>query len=164
MLNFFKLYRYVANKQKLWKKEQAQKDLFAKYGLLTKYHWGGDSRVEAGEYTYGVPSIADFSQDWRLKIGRFCCISNNVEIMFGGQHHYHHVSQYAYGKDVNPLAAFLFEGINYQDKGTKPVIIGNDVWIGKNVVILQGDSWRRCSDWNKYCRSQRYSSLCNRGW
>lgn len=92
-----------------------------------------DSRVEVGEFTYGVPHITEFNLDWELKIGKFRSISNNVEIASGGQHHYDWVSKYAF----NPIVQNICKEYIYHDKPTRPVIIDNDVWIGKNVTILQ---------------------------
>jgi acetyltransferase-like isoleucine patch superfamily enzyme len=105
--------------------------------LLTKYRIS-DDRIEVGEYTYGIPHIAAYAQNWELKIGKFCCISDNVEILFGGQHNYDHITQYAYSKFVQPIFANVFEQCNYKDKNPEPVIIGNDVWIGRNVRIIKG--------------------------
>lgn len=127
------LLQFFPKKYAIWKKEQLEKDMDRKYGNLTKYRLQ-DERIEVGEFTYGIPKISEFSNDWNLKIGKFCSISNNVEIIFGGQHHYEYISQYAF----NPLIQRYFCNFKYSDKPTKPVIIGNDVWIGKNVTIMGG--------------------------
>lgn len=128
-----RLISFIPRKIALYKKEQHERNLDAKYGNLTKYRFV-DSRVEVGEFTYGVPHIAEFDPHWELKIGKFSSISNNVEIIFGGQHHYDWISQYAF----IPIVQNIFKEHIYHDKPTRPVIIGNDVWIGKNVTILQG--------------------------
>lgn len=128
-----KLISWIPRKYTLYKKEQRKRELYSKYGNLTKY-WLTDPRAEIGDFTYGIPNIAEFNPNWKLRIGRFCSISNNVEILFGGQHHYDWVSQYAF----NPIVQKFFDNFTYSDKPVKPVEIGNDVWIGKNVTILQG--------------------------
>lgn len=87
-------------------------------------------RSEIGSYTYtGIGTII-----LSAKIGNFCSIGWNVSIG-GGNHDY-------LGLTTSPLWRFkvMDEGINdykvnYEKQ--KPCIIGNDVWIASNVVILR---------------------------
>ena len=70
-----------------------------------------------------------------VEIGAFCSIGRDVHIILGGRHNTHAVSTYAFGymhRDVftvePPKALHI-----------KPnVIIGNDVWIGREVSIMRG--------------------------
>ena len=84
--------------------------------------------VEIGDFTYGKPIVRKFDTTTRLKIGKFCSIAGNVEIILGGEHHTEWITTYPF--DV------LVDGQATKSKGD--VIIGNDVWIGENVTILSG--------------------------
>jgi len=68
-------------------------------------------------------------------IGRFCSIAYNVKIGLGN-----HPIQWA---STHPFAydkkyGFLHESITFDEKIIRPCIIGNDVWIGANAIILAG--------------------------
>ncbi len=83
-----------------------------------------------GRYTYtGRNFVA-----WHSKIGSFCSISWNVSLG-GGEHDYHRVTSSAF------LYSDIFD-LRGDHKGynrfTKECEIGNDVWIGCNVVVCRG--------------------------
>lgn len=103
------------------------------HGPFTKYLLN-DDRIECGEYTYGEPSVVAYESDWSLKIGKFCCIAYGVEFILGGQHHHDWVTQYA----LLPEMQQKLEWYEYQDRPVKPIVVGNDVWIGRGATILQG--------------------------
>lgn len=99
--------------------------------------------ITVGDFTY----IADFEfeshvthhYEWngdRLIIGKFCQIAAGVEfVMNGANHMMNAVSTFPFytleGWDMNPpaLSCLPLKG---------DTIIGNDVWIGQNAVILPG--------------------------
>ena len=99
--------------------------------------------IVVGDFTY----IADSSFEshvthhygWlgdKLVIGRFCQIASGVEfVMNGANHQMNAVSTYPFytleGWDMEPPARcdLPFKG---------DTVIGNDVWIGQNAVILPG--------------------------
>lgn len=63
----------------------------------------------------------------RVSIGKWCSLANNIQIHLG----------------VNPGAAFPFNlppfnWFNRPEPSNGDVVIGNDVWIGDNVIILGG--------------------------
>lgn len=91
------------------------------------------SNIEIGDYTYGTPKVYPWSGGAKLKIGKFCSISNNVTIFTGGGHRYDWVSTYPF--NVLWKEASHIKG-NPVSRG--PVIIGNDVWIGYGATILDG--------------------------
>ena len=87
-----------------------------------------NSLIEVGEFTYGVPIVCQWDNRTRLKIGKFCSIGGNVQIMLGGEHYTRACTTYPF--DV------LIDEQPTPSKGD--VTIGNDVWIGNNATILSG--------------------------
>ena len=99
--------------------------------------------IIVGDFTYIADS--DFERhvthlyDWngdKLIIGRFCQIAAGVEfVMNGANHQMNAVSTFPFytleGWDMDPPAA-----ADLPRKGD--TVIGNDVWIGQNAVILPG--------------------------
>ncbi len=93
-----------------------------------------------GDYTYisgndGGGLVSGFHN---ATIGKYCSISNNIEIITATSHHKEFVSTFPFYSMSN---SFCFD----EEKGRrftkiKPVAIGNDVWIGANVTILPGVS------------------------
>jgi len=86
---------------------------------------------EIGDYTYGKPSILSGGEGATLKIGKFCSIAGGVTIYLGAEHHSEWVTNYTFNK----LPIFEKGGMT-KTKGN--VIIGSDVWIGDNALILSG--------------------------
>jgi len=84
--------------------------------------------ITVGDFTYGHPTVYDWKTGNKLKIGKFCSIGGNVNILLGGEHHTEWCTTYPF--DV------LLDGGKCKSKGD--VVIGNDVWIGDNVTILSG--------------------------
>ena len=69
-----------------------------------------------------------------IRVGRYCSIAAGVKFLIGGNHRTDWVSTYPFrimlglpgaGEDGHPAS-----------KG--PILVGNDVWIGENAVILSG--------------------------
>jgi len=99
-----------------------------------------DSYLGTGSYV-GWNSLLN-----KVKIGRFCCIAPNVEIVYG---------QHPIGLNVSSSPVFysidgnqtgftfskeqLFDEFYYADEDKKfSVVIGNDVWIGYKALIMEG--------------------------
>ena len=92
-----------------------------------------DPGFDIGEWTYGNPKIVSFAPGEKLKIGKFCSISDGVLLMFGGDHDMRRVTTY-------PLD-FFFPGGNGSLSHIKlrgDLTIGNDVWIGDGALIFAG--------------------------
>lgn len=91
------------------------------------------NNIEFGNFTYGNPTILSWGEKTKLKIGKFCSIAPNVTIFLGGEHRNDWVSTY-------PFNALLenYKHIQGHPKSKGDVIIGNDVWIGREAVILSG--------------------------
>lgn len=89
-------------------------------------------QYDIGEHTYGFPTIYDWPNSGKLKIGKFCSIAPNVNILLGGNHRPDWVTTYPFS-DFHGFRQFKGHP---SSKGN--VIIGNDVWIGMGANILSG--------------------------
>lgn len=68
-------------------------------------------------------------------IGRFCSIAYNVKIGLGG-HPIDWVSTHPFAYDKK--YKFVNQNKNFHNEESKKTIIGNDVWVGANAIILAG--------------------------
>jgi len=91
------------------------------------------SNVHIGEFTYGNPEILIWTPRYHVYIGKFTSIAAGTKIIVDGNHNTDWISTYPFG--------WLIEGIpKHPDhpKGKGDIIIGNDVWIGNQTIILPG--------------------------
>lgn len=92
--------------------------------------------VKVGDYTYsaGIPDLIAYLPTDTIEIGKFCSLANGAIVFGGGEHRSDWLSTYpfriAFG---DPLAN---EDGHPASKG--PTIIGNDVYIGYQAIILSG--------------------------
>lgn len=86
-----------------------------------------------GRGTYGRPTILDWGEGAKLKIGQFCSISAGVQIFLGGEHRPDWVTTYPF----NVLRS-RWAGIAGHPRTKGDVVIGSDVWLGRECVILSG--------------------------
>jgi acetyltransferase-like isoleucine patch superfamily enzyme len=91
--------------------------------------------VSVGEYTYGVPTIYNWTNKYKIILGKFCSIGTNVIIILDGNHRTDWISTYPFGHLIDGIAKN--EG---HPAGKGDIRIGNDVWIGSHVMILPGVS------------------------
>jgi acetyltransferase-like isoleucine patch superfamily enzyme len=91
------------------------------------------SQYDIGDWTYGDPLIVSFGEMAKLKIGRFCSIADGAVILLGGEHRIDWITTY-------PFNVFFPWGKSYKGhpKTKGDVVIGNDVWIGREALILSG--------------------------
>lgn len=93
-------------------------------------------QFDIGRYTYGRPKVRFPESEARLTIGRYGSIADGVEIMLGGNHRTDWVTTYPFPAvrkiwpeaDANIVPSF----------GRGDVVIGHDVWIGSQALILSG--------------------------
>lgn len=86
-----------------------------------------------GRGTYGSPRVLSWRDGTALEIGSFCSISDTVTIMLGGEHRVDWVTTY-------PFSFFFPEAAGFKGhpRTRGDVVIGNDVWIGYEALILSG--------------------------
>jgi acetyltransferase-like isoleucine patch superfamily enzyme len=88
---------------------------------------------EIGEGTYGDPVVLAWNEGTTLRIGRYCSIAKGVTIALGGEHRLDWVTTYPFSA-IAPEAA----AIAGHPRSKGDVVIGNDVWIGREALILSG--------------------------
>lgn len=93
-------------------------------------------RVEVGDFSYGKPRVLHWQEKTKLKIGKYCSISDEVTIFLGGNHRADWVSTYPFAgyPHLWPQAA----GVVDFNVSRGDVVIGNDVWIGYGASIMSG--------------------------
>jgi len=90
--------------------------------------------VTIGDYMSGaMPKIHKWTNKYTLTVGKFCCFAEGVNIIVDGNHRSDWVSTY-------PLSRLLLNDFSNlgHPAGKGDMTIGNDVWIGMNVLILPG--------------------------
>lgn len=90
-------------------------------------------QYRVGRFSYGEPKIKRWGKNESLTIGSFCSFASNVTILLGGNHRVDWITTY-------PFTAILpeFQNIHGHPATKGDVIIGNDVWIGMDTLILSG--------------------------
>lgn len=86
-----------------------------------------------GRGSYGTPQVLTWGEGADAFIGKFCSIAAGVTIMVGGEHRPDWVTTYPFSY-VWPVAA----DIPGHPKTKGDVVIGNDVWVGREAFILSG--------------------------
>lgn len=103
--------------------------------------------VKIGRFTYGYEKHC-FNGTYLKEIGAFCSINASVSIG-AGNNPYHLITQHpvVYSNVNCTMGPEKIKGFDVDDKdlfkyweweGNGDVIIGNDVWIGTNAIILPG--------------------------
>jgi acetyltransferase-like isoleucine patch superfamily enzyme len=92
-------------------------------------------KYRIGEFTYGAPIVKDWHQGSTLVIGNFTSIAENVTILLGGNHPTDWVSTFPFGMVFDD---YRDQHYSHSTATKGDVIIGNDVWIGLNTIILSG--------------------------
>lgn len=89
------------------------------------------AQIEIGSHTYG-PIWAAWSGNpaERLSIGSYCSIGGGVKFILGSEHGYRSLTSFPFKVK---MAGFPFEALT---KG--PIVLGDDVWVGENAIILSG--------------------------
>lgn len=88
---------------------------------------------EIGDWTYGYPTVRSWGHDATLKIGKFCSIAQGVTVLLASDHRTDWVTTYPFPRIFSEAAS-----IPGYPRSKGDVLIGNDVWIGYEALILSG--------------------------
>jgi lipopolysaccharide transport system ATP-binding protein len=96
---------------------------------------GKNRNIQIGQFSYGTPRVDMYTDIYRLVIGKFCSISFNVRIIVdvGSNHRPDWISTYPFEEVIRRLPRDLEHHLGKGD-----MVIGNDVWIGRDALILPG--------------------------
>lgn len=117
------------------------KNFRSKWRLLNKHNFTVPTsifpidKVNVGKMSYGSLEVKSFgNKDEELIIGDYVSIAENVLFILGGNHQINSVTNY-------PLFSKLIGVSPELDSMSKgKILIGNEVWIGANAIILSGVS------------------------
>lgn len=87
---------------------------------------------DIGEGSYGDLLVYCYDALTKLRVGKFCSFAFGVKALLGGEHNTDWVTTYPFG----PLWAR--PDLHGHPKSYGDIIIGNDVWIGAEAMILSG--------------------------
>ncbi len=96
--------------------------------LRERFPW-----ASIGKGTYGGLMVLRWDNQTPLTIGNYCSFSFDVKILLGGEHRTDWVTMFPFST-LHPAAKHI-EG---HPRSSGPVVIGNDVWIGGEAMILSG--------------------------
>jgi acetyltransferase-like isoleucine patch superfamily enzyme len=88
---------------------------------------------EVGKETYGKPEVLSWGSTSTLRIGSYCSIGGNVQILLGGNHRIDWVTTFPFPARWKEASAITGHPASKGD-----VVIENDIWIGRQSVILSG--------------------------
>lgn len=92
-----------------------------------------DHTIGAG--SYGGLSVLEFGEGTHLKVGNYCSFAAGVQVMLGGGHRTDWVTTYPFSAIDSRFTRFTGHPVSKGD-----VVIGNDVWIGREAIIMSGIS------------------------
>ena len=99
-----------------------------------------NSVVELGDHSINHAQVIAASDKYKLKIGKFCSIATGVTFILSSAHRADWVSTFPFiqAEDTSTLDHIgdnRKRGLLSSNGG---IIVGNDVWIGGNAIILSG--------------------------
>ena len=113
-----------------------EKEIYVKPAISNPKIIVGDfTYIADSEFESHVTNFYPWSRD-KLMIGKFCQIASGVEFMMNDANHQMSA--------VSTFPFYTLEGWNMESPKAEDMpykgdtVIGNDVWIGKNAVILPG--------------------------
>ena len=89
------------------------------------------SCISVGNYSYGPLNVLNTTGQYKLRIGHFCSIADDVTFVVASDHPTNLVSTFPFR--VMCTGSQAYEAISKGD-----IIVENDVWIGYRATILSG--------------------------
>lgn len=87
-----------------------------------------------GRTSYGTPKVLRWGEGATLEIGEYCSIAAGVKTFLGGNHRSDWVTTYPFTVFKPGIAG----GITGHPATRGDVVIGSDVWIGTDAMLLSG--------------------------
>jgi chloramphenicol O-acetyltransferase type B len=90
-------------------------------------------QYQIGEGSYGDLQVLEFGEGATLRVGAYCSFARGVQVFLGGEHRTDWVTTYPFSA-LHPQ----FSHIPGHPKTRGDVNIGNDVWIGREAMVMSG--------------------------
>lgn len=121
---------YLLNKIRTWKRRKDFRRI-NRHNKLTLGKVDNMNHIIAGKESYGIINTVDFSEgDFKLIIGSYCSIAQNVIFLLAGEHYTNHISMY-------PFKVKRF-GERFEAFAKGNIELKDDVWIGYGATICSG--------------------------
>lgn len=92
---------------------------------------------DIGRFSWGHLTVSSRAPDAQLRVGQFCSFAYGCHVILGGEHRADFVSTYRF--PAYPPFNERFSHLRAETATTKgSVVIGNDVWMGHQALILSG--------------------------
>ena len=92
---------------------------------------------QIGRFSWGHLTVSNRTPGAQLRIGQFCSLAYGCHILLGGEHRADFVSTYRFPA-YSPFRDAISDPEVATSKTKGDVVIGNDVWIGHQSLILSG--------------------------
>ncbi|MBU1362388.1 MAG: CatB-related O-acetyltransferase [Gammaproteobacteria bacterium] len=111
--------------------ERRLKKVPALYRGQARFELHYPGKYSFGVGSYGLPKVHDWDEGATLHVGAYCSIALNVQILLGGHHHSEWLTTY-------PFSSMVPGDIPPCSFSRGDVVIGNDVWLCSNTIVLSG--------------------------
>jgi virginiamycin A acetyltransferase len=131
----WRLFRFAASKFYMSAARKYKAVPHFDYGNLERYFCESEFGFSVGKYSYGISQFCKSKINIE-SIGAFCSFAPGITIT-GSNHPLHYITThpFIYSKDFGHFIDEDYFALQDKTKNGK-VVIGNDVWIGQNAVIL----------------------------
>ena len=125
MFGFIKEFLYCKKELRKWRESNPHNNTFLVKPLF-------DAKcVSVGKGSYGPINVEMSRHDFKLKIGSFCSIANEVTFILSSEHNTNLISTY-------PFKVLTTKTAECEALSRGDIIVDDDVWIGYRATILSG--------------------------